>query len=487
MAKKLSGIKNDQQTPKEVTAALKAAVPVIPQARTSIKAISPGLAYLTSINAVATLKTSKSSSANEVITQPDQAVEKLFGNPDDAVRWGDNNLFPNEWEAEIEKNDTLTDAIEKEVDRIVSGGIEYGYEDITPEGEKVFKYFYDQEIHDFLNHPLQKFAFQQITRDYIVHRLPVPELLFDSTKSKCVGISGIPAAHFRWGNQQNDGYILNGYFNRNWHLGRKSTDADTIKIPVIDPLIDTVDLIRTEAGILKYIYRVPIVTHRTYYALAPAYTAKTSKWLPIITRIADSFDYALLNQMSPKYHLQVDEEWLAKKYGDRWDNATPEEMNQIFLEELQHFNDMMHGVKNTGKNIMTAKSVHKILQKEWSSWTITELKGTVFEKGWIDLLKEGVLHVVKSVGLDPTIQGGNTSSGMGGGSGSDKREAFNIRMATASRHVDNILHVFYFALQYNNKLVYQGKPVVLRMVTPQLQTLNNVSTDNRETKLPNQK
>ncbi len=451
-----------------------------------VKAISPGMAYLPSINAVATLKKS-SGGSTEAITQPDQSVEKLFGVNDDVVPWGDNNQFPQEWELEIEKNDTLTDAIEKEVDRIVAGGIEFGYEEITPEGEKLFKYFPDPEIEEFLNHPLQQFAFQQITRDYIVHRLPVPELLFDATKSKCVGIGAIPATHFRWGKQGNDGYILNGYYNRNWNLGRKSTDPDTIKIPLIDPLIDTVDLIKLEAGILKYVYRIPIVSHRTYYPLAPAYTAKTSKWLPIINRIADSIDYALLNQMSPKYHLQVDEEWLARKYGDRWENATPEEMNQIFMEELQHFNDMMHGPKNAGKNIMTAKSIHKVLQKEYSSWTITELKGTVFENGWINMLKEGVLHVVKSVGLDPTIQGGNTSSGMGGGSGSDKREAFNIRMATASRHVNNILHPYYFALKYNGKTGPNARPVVLRMVTPSLQTLNNVTPGDRQTQLPNQK
>lgn len=451
-----------------------------------VQAISPGLAHLSSINAIASLKRSAGSS-KEAITQPDQSVEKLFGVNDDMVPWGDNNQFPKEWEDEIEKNDTLTDAIEKEVDRIVAGGIEYGYEEISPEGEKVFKYFTDPEIDEFLNHPLQQYTFQQITRDYIVHRLPVAELLFDSTKSKCVGISGIPAVHFRWGKQGNDGYILNGYYNRNWYLGRKSTDADTIKIPVIDPLIDTVDLIKTEVGVLKYVYRIPIVSHRTYYPLAPAYTAKTSKWLPIINRIADSIDFALINQMSPKYHLEIDQEWLATKYGDRWENATPEEMNLIFMEELQHFNDMMHGVKNVGKNIMTAKSIHKILNKEYSSWTITELKGSVFESGWIEMLQEGVLHVVKSVGLDPTIQGGNSGSKMGAGSGSDKREAFNIRMVTAGRHVNSILHPFVFALQYNGKTAPGGKRIILRTVTPILQTLNNVTPNERATKIPDKK
>lgn len=452
----------------------------------SVKAISPGLAFVPAINAVATLKSSKTAK-NAEITPPDAAVEKLFGNTDDAVLWGTNNLFPNEWEEEIEKNDTLTDAIEKEVDRIMAGGIEYYYDDIDADGKKVVKYFIDEEIEELLYNPISQAAFEQIVTDYIKHRLPAAELLFEPTKAKCIAISGIPAAHFRWGQQDNKGFINFSYFNRNWKLGRKSDSPDTIKIAVIDPLIDTVDIIRSEPKILKYVYRVPIASHRTYYPLSPAYVAKTSKWLPITNKVADYFDFALDNQMSPKYHLEVDEEWLRKKYGERWETADSEEMNKIFFEELSHFNTMMHGLNNSGKNIMTAKKVNAIMNKEYSSWTITEFKGSIYEKGWIELLKEGVLHVVKSVGLDPTIQGGNTSSGMGGGSGSDKREAFNIRMATASRHVNNILHPFYFALKYNGKVAPNGSRIKLQMVTPSLQVLNSVSPNERSTTLPSQK
>ena len=450
--------------------------------------IAEGVFAMPALSAIATIKKASSTGKNaEMQTTPNVTIEKLNGNADDAVNWGLDNQFPNNWELEIENNDTLTDAIEKEVDRIVAGGIDYYYIDIAPDGTKLVKYFYDEEIEDLLTSAASLTTFEQMIYDYIKHRMPLPQLLFDAAKTKCIGLAPIPATHARWSKQDNQGFINFVYYNSNWTLGRKSDSPDTIKIPLIDPLIDTVDIIRAEPNILKYAFRVPIASHRTYYPLAPAYSALTSLWLPITNKVAKYFAYSLDNQMSPKYHIEIDEEWIAKKYGDRWNNATPKIMNEIFLEELTHFNSMMHGAVNAGKNLMTAKSVNSVIMKEYSMWKITELKGTVFEQGWIELLKEGVLHIVKAVGLDPSTHGGNSTSGMGAGSGSDKREAFNITMATVNRHVEKILLPFYFAINYNGKKAPNGTPIKLKMITPSLQTLNNVTPSQRETALPTQK
>lgn len=455
---------------------------------TEVKSLETGVAFIPSISAVASISRSSTGSKKaEPQTAQDISIEKLDGNPDDAVMWGSLNQFPSDWEAQIEQNDTITDAIEKEVDRITAGGVEYYYVDIDEKGQKVMKFFYDEEIETLLTNPLTLFAFEQMIYDYIKFRMPMPQILFDFTKSKCVGIGAIPATHCRWSKQANDGFINFAYYNANWRLGRKSDSQDTIKIPVIDPLIDTVDIIKAEPKILKYIFRVPIASHRTYYPLSPSYTALTSLWLPITNKVAKYFDYALDNQMSAKYHIEIDEDWLAKKYGDRWEKATAEEINAIFLEEMAHFNAMMHGLINSGKNLMTSKSINSVINKEYSAWKITELKGNVFEAGWISLLKEGVLHVVKAVGLDPSTHGGNSTSGMGAGSGSDKREAFNITMATVNRHVEKILLPFYFAIKYNGKKAPNGGPIKLRMITPSLQTLNQVTQADRSTILPTQK
>lgn len=392
--------------------------------------------------------------------------------------WGDNNCFPNEWEEEIEKNDTLRDAIEKEIDRIYGGGIECGY---MQEGE--FVPYMDEDIEEFLNNPRTLHAFEMTISDYVKHRMPSPEILISGDRSKAF-LSALPSCHVRLGLQETDGFVSKAYFNRNWRLGRRFDSSDTQPMFVFDPLIDDIDAIRNEK-VSKYFYRVPIATHRTYYPLSPATSILHSKWLSNSNYIPIMFNYLMQNQMQPSFHLEVDEEYFESKYDVKWKKGTPEQINECITDELKHFDEMMHGVKNTGNNIMTLKRLDKVLQKEFSTWTITPFKGSTFDKGYLELDDRATLHIQRSTGIDPTLQG--TSGGAskaGGGSGSDKREAFNIRMSTATRHATAILAAFYFVFNYNNWKGPNGERLKLKIITPYLQTLNQVSPSDRNTTLP---
>ena len=96
--------------------------------------------------------------------------------------------------------------------------------------------------------------------------------------------------------------------------------------------------------------------------------------------------------------------------------------------------------------------------------------------------QEAQVDIRTSFGLDAALQGAS-KSGMGAGSGSDKREAFNIRMATAQRHVAKILSPFIWAINYNGWKAPNGGKVVLRINTPFLQTQNQVTPSKRDTVL----
>ncbi|WP_304232381.1 hypothetical protein [Jiulongibacter sediminis] len=447
-------------------------------ASNNVQAIVAGYSYhLPKAGIVATLGTSKKQ-------QPTQSVEKPeFGVSAKMAYWGDNNQFPNEWEKEIEQNDTLRDAIEKEIDRIYAGGLEYGYEDIDENGKVTFKRFVNDQLEELLYSPMGMFAFEQIISDYVKHRFPVPELIFKEDKKRIIGINALPAAHHRLGLQEKNGYVLNSYFCRNWDSVSDVDNETVAKLWVLDPLIDSYDQIKSENRTLKYTYRVPLAGWRTYYPLTPAYSAKTSRWLDIAAKTTKTFDYLLTNQMNPKYHIEIDEDYMAKKYGDRWDSATPEEINKIMFEELEHFHKMLHGPENSGNNIISTKRIQKTIEIEYSDWTITPLKGDTFDEKLISLSQEADKHIQKAVGIDPSLQGSTGGSKMGGGSGSDKRESFNIRMATAQRHVNHILSPYNWMIKYNGITGPNGQKVKLKMVTPYLQTLNDVTPDQRSTKL----
>lgn len=448
--------------------------------KTSYKGIN-SVAYIPLANAIVSIAGSKGSIAQDAPT-PTESKELNLSYHSKIALWGDNNLFPYEWEKAIEENDTLRDAIEKEVDRIYAGGIEVGYEDYQ-DGKKEFAPYITPEIQDWLDDEKTMLAFEQRIIDYVKFRLPVTEILLTNDRSRAF-LSYLCAVHFRFGLQDEKGFIQKAYYSRNWHnYAGTDSDVNTKERWLIDPTLDDIALIKTEKSINQYFYKTPIATHRTYYPLAPAYAVKSSGWLDNGNQVPLFYTYLQKNQMSPKYHIEVHREYLAEKYKGRWEKADENEINTIFGEELKHFNEMMHGVKNTGNNIMTMKLIDKILNKEISGWTITELKGSVFEKGYLELDDRATLHIQRAVGIDPTLQGAN-KSGMGAGSGSDKREAFNIHMATATRHVSAILSPFYWCFKYNGFTGPQGQKLKLRIITPTLQTQNQVTPSQRETVLP---
>lgn len=432
-----------------------------------------GVAYLQNIDARVTFK--------KTDTLPITAVETVQNGNDDMMIWGDANDLPNKWEQEVENDDTLRDAIEKTIDHLYGGGLEYGYEKLDENNERVFVKHFDPKIEAFLQHPMTSFAFEQLIRDYKIHNLPVPQIIISNDGTAMV--DALPAAHFRWAKQDDLGWINFGYFNRNWHLGRNSKSKDTKKIAVIDPLIDTIEGVKA-SKIRNFVYKVPMASYRTYYPLAPVYSAKTSKWLDIKSKLTKSFDASLDNQMSPKYHIEVDELYMANKYKKRWTSATERELEEIMTEELEHFHSMLHGVGNTGKNIITTKKLETLIKQEYSSWTINDLKGTVFEKGHIELGREADSHIRQAAGLDKTLQGAGDGAGMGAGSGSDKREAFNIRMATSMRHLKPILGVFDWAFEYNNFKGPNQEKIKTIVITPFLQTQNKITPSQRQNSIP---
>ena len=434
--------------------------------------VKQGIAWMSDIQAKITF--GKSATA----TEPTQGVEKtpIGSGSDDVAAWGDNNDLPNKWELEVENDNTLTDAIEKSCDFLYGVGLECGYE-IVENNQRVFVPQVTTETEDFFEHPMTIFAFGQMIRDYKIHGLPVPELVISDGMMM---VNALPAAHFRWAKQAQNGWINFGYFNRNWTNGAKATSDTTKKIAVYDPMIDTIEGVKAST-LTNMVYRVPIPTHRTYYPLPPVYSAKTSKWLDIKLKLTESFFFSLENQMSPKYHIEVDEKYMATKYGKRWARADEKEIEAIMLEELAHFHKMLHGTNNTGKNVITTKRIENLIKKEYSSWTFNKLDGTVYESGHLELMREAESQIRQSGGIDKTLQGAGQGSGMGAGSGSDKREAFNIKMATAMRHLKPMLQVFELALAYNNMKGPKGEKLKVRVVTPFLQTQNNVTPSKRET------
>jgi hypothetical protein len=450
-----------------------------------IQANTPLLAYSKSTRAIYSVSGANSSSAktakSEPITPPTEALEFDSNKSSLIAKWGDSDDFPAKIDKEIELNPVLSGAIQTKIEYLYAGGIEFGQEKIE-NGKKHWEYIENPEIDAFLTAETTQQYFAQSIFDYVRYGSIFPELVFSMDKSKVLICTGQETYHARWEKQNpSTGYIDYAYINRNWELGRNEGSEDTEKIPVIDPFVDTIDAIKLESNIYKYIFRARIPSSKTYYPLVNWWSAKTSGWLDVSNYIPRFKKSLMERQMSVQYHIEIDNRWLARKYEEKWAKSTAETKNEIFKAEIAHFNEMMSGPDKAGGNMMTTKFWDEEAQEWVSTITIHEIGKGNASGIYIEDSNEADAKIHYAVGIDMAMS--NTKSGSGNsGSGSNKREAFNMNQSTNTIHASIILAPIYWAIRYNG--LNPDNKIKLRMQAPYLQTLNQVTPSQRENTLP---
>lgn len=449
-----------------------------------LEIIEPFVAYHADTRTLITLsgKTAlgvTSSGKTEEVTPPSDAVEYDTNKSTKVALWGDNNDFPQKIDEEIEKNPTLAGALKKKIEYLYAGGIEFLQEQLI-NNELVYLPVVTPEIRAIRDSFYMKQYLAQSIYDYCRYGSVFPEMIFSLDKSKVAFITASPAFDSRWAKQSNNGYIEEAYINANWALGRNENSADTITNPVLDPFIHTIDFIKADTSKLKYIFRSRIATSKTYYPLVDWWSVKTSDWLDVSNYVPKFKKSLMLKKITADFHIEIDIRWLEVKYGELWSKASPEEKNQLFKDELKHFNEMRQGPNNAGGNIMTTKFTDPDSGKEISSWKINDLKSDGKSGEYIEDSNEADSKIHYAVGLDMTMSNTKSGSGMGSGSGSDKREAFGMEQSTKAIHEEVILAPIYFWLQYNG--LNPDGDIKIRMKTPFIQTLNNVSPSQRTIK-----
>lgn len=443
-------------------------------------AYSPKQEAIFSVKGASKIKSNTSSKTAEEQLPPSQAIEYDQNKSTTVAWWGANNDFPTKIDREIELNPTLAGAILKKIEYLYAGGIEYGKEQIV-DNQRVWIPMIDPIIDTFINSVHTNAYLAQSLFDYVRYANVFPELVFTLDKSKVAFLTEQQAFHCRWQKQNpSTGFVDYAFINRNWNLGRDENSDDTITLPVIDPIVDTADFIRTE-NIFRYIFKSPIPSSKTDYAIINWWTAKTSGWLDVSNYIPRFKKSLMERQMSVTKHIEIDLKWLEEKYGNVWLKSTPEEKNEIFKLEIAHFNEMMLGPDKAGGNIMTSKFWDTDINQWISTFIIHDLSKDSKSGEYIEDSNEADAKIHYAVGLDMTMSNTKGGGGMGGGSGSDKREAFNMEQSTNSIHVSVILAPLYWIMNYNR--LNPNGDIKLRMRSPQLQTLNQVTPAKRETTL----
>jgi hypothetical protein len=388
--------------------------------------------------------------------------------------WGDDNLFPDKVKNDIRKNTILSNGILWKTNALVSGGLVYGKQEYDANGNvKLVPDGKNKEINEFLFNTNIKRFLRETAFEYYTYWLAMPEVILDAGRSKIVALS---CNETKWCRFKKDGGKKQlAYINTNWEFG-KPTDTETIKVPCIDPYFNPVGQIQKGSG---YKFIIPIMgldNGQAYYPVAPWNSARESGWVDVANEIPKFKKNLMKNQMSIKYHVMIPNNYWERVFLD-WKSISAEERKKRKQDEFQTFKDVFSGAEKAGNALFTEFLVDERNGKDYSTWKIEAIKEPMKDGMYIEDSHEASMHIYTALGIDSTLVNTPSKGGLGAGAGSDKREAFNMYMATVKPDQDLILEPLEIVKRYNG----WDDEYVFWFQNYYLSTLNQVTPSKRNT------
>lgn len=406
------------------------------------------VAFLPAAHAVVTMKGLPSlgkvvSSPAQLGAQPTEPVTRrvLMPGDDSITFWGDGNDFPQRIIELAHKNAIIEQALDDKVALWIGGGVRATAD---PKSEDMVD---DQEIYDFLNDVTFERYLLEVMTDMAWWRNAWPEFILSRDRKTIVQLHNNEAAYCRWGRMnEKTGSLDSVYINANWPQAT-AQDAETKRIPVINPYrADRVEWVRSQNG-FKFIYPLSLPSPgKSYYQVSAWDAARASGWLDVLAAIPQFKKFAMQNQMTIRYHIEVPQEYWENVYGEQWDKADDAGKMSIRDAFLTNLTERLTGVDNANKSVLTDKWYDHNGNEQ--RVVINVLDDKTKDGKFNDDYSEGLAALAYAMGIDPALFGfqGKDFSRSGG---SDKREAFWIFLSKSAPSRSRALEPLKFIAEYN--------------------------------------
>ncbi len=413
-----------------------------------------GIGYLSGSHA-----TFKFMSEHQPINRKDPAApganptEASLDDPDTAgtkwVKWGDNNDFPQKVIKEVYKVSAAPAALGFKIKAHYGTGLIMFKIDYDENGKEIIKPQKPSEHPEakafFKNSRIKRYLHEQVT-DLVWFYNTFPEMIVSRDWSKITSVRSLEATFCRWAEMdEHEKRIKILGYSAMW-----PEEKDITEIAVINPwwtIEQTRDYLKKER-IYKFVYPTYIPTPgKSFYQEAYWNAARKSGWFDIANAVPTTKKAMMKNITSIKWHVEIPI--------DYWDKLFPsvefdKKAKKAGIEEkLKEMDDFLSGSTNAGKTFYSHFAVDPISKQPMPGWKLTQLKsdngGEHLEDG-----QAANSEIFFAMNVDPTLIGHGVPGGkLGAGSGSDKREAFNIYNALLATDRDITLEPLEFIRDFN--------------------------------------
>ena len=201
----------------------------------------------------------------------------------------------------------------------------------------------------------------------------------------------------------------------------------------------------------KFAWHTRIKTPGTVYYARPYWLGliRENGWLDVAAKVPEIINSMQSNQIILKYQINIPESYFKVRYLD-WDGYSDDERNDIIDKLITTIETELTDTKNAFKTITTIFKQNEITQKDEGKLEIIAIDDKVKANSWVPSSNAADAQIIQSLGGHPSMIGLAPEGGsMGAGSGSDKRELFNIEIDTNTVEQIKILEPLNYIAMYN--------------------------------------
>jgi hypothetical protein len=404
----------------------------------------------------------------------DQVAPKETGsNP--VAFWSENNDFPQEVIKKVEV-DTELGALLDWKGRLLQGKEVVAVVLVFNSETKKFdvERIDDPDINEYLaDIPFNRY-WREACVDFTYFQNIFPDMIKSKDGNSIATLSCHQAAWSRFEKMNDKGTILNLYVSAMWPEA-KPGDGYTTKYPVVDPYKSTViDDIKAKKNVKRFVYPVNYPSPgKAYYTLAPWIAYVNSDWYKIKNLIPQWKLKFMQRILSASYVVTIPSAYWKIANKD-WDSLDEPERKNIKKAKVKEISEKLTGMEGVGATILSEVGTDDT-GNPIPGFTFTPIASGFKDGEHLEDSQEASQHLMRSLGVDPTLVGNGPGRGQDSGSGSDKRIAMNIQTAILQPYRNIILEPLYFKAKYDG-WTEKHKNLRFQVIEVELQTLDNGPT-----------
>lgn len=366
------------------------------------------------------------------------------------THWGDDDLLPTMMRQKVASVPIAGATLKKKVDMMLGKGLIYYKNADLAKGVKVER-AYIPEVEDFLNdNRIHTEWFPAQCADFCLPFNTFSELILSKDKSKITNIFHISAEHARVGKHDKiTNKIENLYYSYHFPFGTAQQDENREEIPLYRWYEHDKFLKTLRGDKFAWHTRFPMPGLIVYAWAWWIGLFKKDGWLDVSGQVPKIVSAMQKNQISLKYIIAIPETYFRVRHIE-WDTMDSASRQAIVDRKVTELNDNLTGTDNVFKSISYIFKENEVTGAPLGKIEITSVDDKAKTGTWVPDSFAADAQIVQGFGMDPSQIGLQPDGGkMGAGSGSDKRESYNLMITLNTPDQTLVLEPLNLISRYN--------------------------------------